>query len=401
MDLRSTCRCCWPLLSARSRPATRQRPGRLGHPPNLELPPTSPRNRPPHLGRPGTAATRRKDRRGRVRPRRRRDDGPQQLCDRLGPAARPGRRAAPTTDVAGARWSAAVVEAARARPGELRTKDGGLPDLDARRAAEALGDRFGLDLDPDVLVELAHLELIPKVGHDKGSLLDDGRALERFDDRAALERAARRGRLRTADAAACLGCAAATWTTWCGPAGAPRPVGTQPLATAPRPRWRCTAPATSTHSPAIPPSTGPRSAPPHAAGPHPWAGSPPAVRPMCRRPDAAGGRVSQARATMPPAARPAHAHPRGRLGQAGGDAGRVQGAAHALVPSDRSGQHCGRARPAPTGPPAQHAPARAVRRPGTASSPLGGAGRPGGVGARPPARAAPAQPATSGGRHAG
>jgi hypothetical protein len=211
-------------------PATHWRPGRLGHQPNKELPCTSPRSRPRRSGRPSTAATRpatslaggpagagrMPDGRPRGRSaavaevmsrRRLRDYGPLQLSDRLGLARWQLQRALddgliPPPDVGGARWSAAVAQAALARVDELRATVGALPDLGAWRAAEVLGDRFGLPLDADVMVELARLDLIPEVGAYKHSPLYCGRALERFDDRAALERAVQRGRLHTADEAA-------------------------------------------------------------------------------------------------------------------------------------------------------------------------------------------------------
>ncbi len=56
------------------------------------------------------------------------------------------------------------------------------------------------------MIELSRLGLITSVGDFKGSALYDGEALERFDDREALEKAKRNGRLlNRAEAVAHLG----------------------------------------------------------------------------------------------------------------------------------------------------------------------------------------------------
>jgi hypothetical protein len=77
---------------------------------------------------------------------------------------------------------------------------GAVPDLGAVRAAQLLAERFGLDVDPDVLVALNRVGAIPVAGEYKDWPLYNGRALERFDDRAVLERAIRTGRLLGGDA---------------------------------------------------------------------------------------------------------------------------------------------------------------------------------------------------------
>ncbi|MCW6005555.1 hypothetical protein K1W54_13345 [Micromonospora sp. CPCC 205371] len=73
------------------------------------------------------------------------------------------------------------------------------PDLGAYRCAEVLSDRFGIDVPPDVLLELSDLGLIPCTGAYKGNPVYSGTALEAFTDRAVLERAMERGRLHTTD----------------------------------------------------------------------------------------------------------------------------------------------------------------------------------------------------------
>jgi hypothetical protein len=132
--------------------------------------------------------------------------GPRQLADRLGLAAWQLARALdqgllppPGPD---GRWPPPAVEAAAARTDQLRAQVGALPDVGAWRAAEVLADRFALDVDAGAVAELARAGLLPQAGHYKGNALYDGRALERLGDRAAVQRAARQGRLRTADEAA-------------------------------------------------------------------------------------------------------------------------------------------------------------------------------------------------------
>lgn len=136
-----------------------------------------------------------------------RDYGPIQMADRLGLARWQIDRALadgliPQPDVGGGRWSAGVVDAAEARLDDIRAAVGSVPDVGAGRAAEVLSQRFGRTVDLDVLVELARQDLIPEVGSYKGWPLYDGRALERFTDYAALDKAMTRSRLFTADQAA-------------------------------------------------------------------------------------------------------------------------------------------------------------------------------------------------------
>ncbi|MGW8768357.1 hypothetical protein ACWGN5_38430 [Streptomyces sp. NPDC055815] len=128
------------------------------------------------------------------------DYGPQQFPDHLGFELWRFERALergliPPPDVAGRRWSAALVDAAAARAEEIRTATGTLPDMGATRAAELLADRLGVPADADTVAELARAGLIPRTGSYKGHTLYDGLALEQFTDRAALERAHRDGRL--------------------------------------------------------------------------------------------------------------------------------------------------------------------------------------------------------------
>ncbi|SFD74522.1 hypothetical protein [Streptomyces aidingensis] len=77
-----------------------------------------------------------------------------------------------------------------------------VPNLGAHRAAELLTDRFGINVDPDILIELARTGLIPTAGTYKGHQLYNGQALAAFTDRDALERACDVGRLLTRDQAA-------------------------------------------------------------------------------------------------------------------------------------------------------------------------------------------------------
>ncbi|MFB7619269.1 hypothetical protein [Kitasatospora sp. NPDC056181] len=84
---------------------------------------------------------------------------------------------------------------------------GSMPDVGARWAAEMLGQRFGMELEPSVLIELARTDTVPEVGEYKGHALYCGRTLQTFDDRAAVERAVEAGRLHTrAQAAGYLRC---------------------------------------------------------------------------------------------------------------------------------------------------------------------------------------------------
>ncbi|MEV7282895.1 hypothetical protein [Streptomyces sp. NPDC093111] len=108
----------------------------------------------------------------------------------------------PPADIAGTRWSAAVVQAALDRKEELLAMTGTLPDMGATRAAELLTERFGTPVDADVLPELARKGLIPRTGDYKGHPLYDGLAIEQFTDRTALDKARHDGRLLDRTAAA-------------------------------------------------------------------------------------------------------------------------------------------------------------------------------------------------------
>ncbi|MFI0901824.1 hypothetical protein [Streptomyces sp. NPDC020983] len=135
------------------------------------------------------------------------DFGPQQFPDRLGLRLWEFQRALddgliPLSDVAGGRWSAAVVAAAAERLGEIRAAVGTLPDVGAWRAAELLAERFGVEVSAETVMELGRKDIIPVSGEYKGNALYDGRALERFADRRALAAAAASGRLHTKDSAA-------------------------------------------------------------------------------------------------------------------------------------------------------------------------------------------------------
>ncbi|WP_370973878.1 hypothetical protein [Amycolatopsis sp. cg9] len=101
----------------------------------------------------------------------------------------------PSADPATGRWPAAVVHTALAEIEQIKAAVGSQPDVGASRAADVLAARFGIEVPADVLLELDRLGLIPEVGEYKDYPLYDGRALEHFDDRAALEKALVDGRL--------------------------------------------------------------------------------------------------------------------------------------------------------------------------------------------------------------
>ncbi|WP_199570521.1 hypothetical protein [Streptomyces murinus] len=136
------------------------------------------------------------------------DYGPIQFPDRLGLQQWEFERAQalgliPAADVAfGSRWSAAVVADAMSRLDEIRAAVGTQPDVGAWRAAEVLTERFGHEVTADAVMELGRRNLIPVVGEYKGHAMYDGRALERFDDREALDAAAHAGQLYSKNAAA-------------------------------------------------------------------------------------------------------------------------------------------------------------------------------------------------------
>lgn len=135
------------------------------------------------------------------------DYGPYQFPDRLGLPLWAFERALrdgliPSADPATGRWPASAFDVTLAALDQIKAAVGTQPDVGAGRAASILSARFGIDVPSDALLELDRTGLIPCVGDYKGHLLYDGRALERFSDRAALERAMKDGRLLTRDAAA-------------------------------------------------------------------------------------------------------------------------------------------------------------------------------------------------------
>ncbi len=132
------------------------------------------------------------------------DFGPVQFPERLGMPLWAFERALragliPPADPTTGRWPAGVVAAALAEVDRIRAEVGTLPDMGAARAADTLSARFGVDVDPDVLLELDRMGVVPQVGEYKGNPLYDGRALEAFDDRDGLQQAIRNGRLLNRD----------------------------------------------------------------------------------------------------------------------------------------------------------------------------------------------------------
>jgi hypothetical protein len=101
----------------------------------------------------------------------------------------------PLADPATGRWPASAVDTALAEVEQLRTAVGSQPDVGASRAAEVLSVRFRIEVNPDVLIELDRMGLITQVGDYKGNPIYDGRALELFDDRDAINHAIINGRL--------------------------------------------------------------------------------------------------------------------------------------------------------------------------------------------------------------
>lgn len=108
----------------------------------------------------------------------------------------------PPADPVTGRWPTAVVERAVAGLERIQTATGTQPDVGADRAARVLADRFGIEVESGILLELDRRGLIRVIGDYQGWPLYDGRALERFTDQAALEAAIRVGRLLTRDQAA-------------------------------------------------------------------------------------------------------------------------------------------------------------------------------------------------------
>lgn len=101
----------------------------------------------------------------------------------------------PPADPATGRWSADAVLTALAEVEQIKAAVGSQPDVGASRAAEMLSERFGIEVHSDVMLELDRTGLIPEVGEYKDYPLYDGRALELFYDRAALDKALVDGRL--------------------------------------------------------------------------------------------------------------------------------------------------------------------------------------------------------------
>jgi hypothetical protein len=110
----------------------------------------------------------------------------------------------PAPDLGG-RWSAGLVEQFEARAEQVRGEVGSLPDLGATRVAVWLAERFECEVTADAVIELGRREVLPIAAWHKGYPLFDGRAVERFTDRAALADAIVAGRsVAAADAAAHL-----------------------------------------------------------------------------------------------------------------------------------------------------------------------------------------------------
>jgi hypothetical protein len=128
------------------------------------------------------------------------DYGPIRFPDRLGiPVWGLRAGAAHRVDSASGPDNRAVAgQRVRYRAGELdqiQATVGTQPDVGAGRAAEVLSARFDLEVDPDVLLELDRMGLIKQVGDYKDHPVYDGRSLELFEDREALQQAITNGRL--------------------------------------------------------------------------------------------------------------------------------------------------------------------------------------------------------------
>ncbi len=100
----------------------------------------------------------------------------------------------------GPRWSPTTVRDLRTRRDAL-TMDLALGALGATRLAEKMATRLGVDVDPDVVAELAWMGLIPRAGMFKGHSLYAVWAALRVTDPAVLAQAAVSGHLHTADRA--------------------------------------------------------------------------------------------------------------------------------------------------------------------------------------------------------
>lgn len=138
--------------------------------------------------------------------------GPVQLRDRLGwqewqfERARAENLVPPPNLVVGSlgtrRWSDDVVAGLAARVGALTAQLGRYPDVGAKRAAEILAERLGVPVESHAVADLGRAGRIPVVGEHEGRPLYCGRALETFDDTAAIAAANQDGQLHITDAAA-------------------------------------------------------------------------------------------------------------------------------------------------------------------------------------------------------
>jgi len=105
----------------------------------------------------------------------------------------------------GTHWSVVLVEEFEACAEQIRAEVGSLPDLGATRVASWLADRFECEVTADTVIELGRRAVLPIADWYRGYPLFDGRAVERFTDRAALADAIVAGRsVTTADAVAHL-----------------------------------------------------------------------------------------------------------------------------------------------------------------------------------------------------
>lgn len=98
-------------------------------------------------------------------------------------------------------WSADLVDriAEPSALAELRELVGQVPDCGAFNAAKHLTERFGVQVDPDTVHELSRMGRLAIIGWNEGYPVYDGRSIEVFDDRAALDKAAADGALLTSD----------------------------------------------------------------------------------------------------------------------------------------------------------------------------------------------------------
>lgn len=130
--------------------------------------------------------------------------GPQQFRDVLGLTNWQHQRVTaagvvPGPDLAGGKWSGAVVQGLHWRRAAIRASAGSVPDLGAQSAAAELTRRLGVEVFPEALAELARNGRILVVGDYKGHPLYCGRTIETFTDRAAALAANDAGELVLAD----------------------------------------------------------------------------------------------------------------------------------------------------------------------------------------------------------